>query len=389
MHVGYVPADPDLTGSVRRRARALWDVPPDVLVVTPGRIDIVGNHIDYNGGEPVAAAIDRWVALAARRRSDGIVRASVSDLGAGIAEFPIESATAFDLRRNAAEREWSDYARAAVAATHAAGIPCDGIDLYYRGTIPLGAGMGSFSALLVSAVAAIAQVAGARLSRLDIARCALEAGLRMDLPVGPLDPAICAVGGFLRFSRDEDRIRPLVVSLGDAIFVICDSGVRHSLSVLRYRARADECREALALLRGAGMPIGALAEISPADLDAAAGLLPEPLDRRVRHVVQEVERAREAEAAIEAGDCVALGALMTASGRSSATLYDISHPAVERIAAIARETPGVYGARMMGAGDGGVAVVLIERDALPALQRQLSGALVTLCRVARGLSMID
>lgn len=384
-----MPADPDLMGAVRRRARALWDVQPDVMIVTPGRIDIVGNHVDYNGGDVIAAAIDRWVALAVRRRADGILRASVSDVGAGIAELPIEPATTFDLRISGQDRSWSDYAQAAVAATHAIGVTCPGVDIYYRGTIPLGAGMGSSAALLVSAVAGVAHVSGSQLSKLEIARCALDAGQRMNLAVGPLDQVTCAVGGFLRFSNDADRVQPLSASLGDAIFVVCDSGVRHSGGTLRYMERVEECRRALKLLHTGGWQIESLSQIAPADLDHAAALLPAPLERRVRHVVEEVERVKIAEIAIEAGECETLGVLMNTSGQSSAALFDISHPAVERIVDIARRTDGVYGARMMGAGDGGFALALLERDALPILQRQLSGAPVSLCRVARGLSVID
>lgn len=389
LYAGFVPADPDLVGSVRRRASALWDVPPDLLVASPSRIDIVGSHVDYNGGDVIAAAIDRWVALAARRRDDGIVRASVSDLGAGIAEVPIAKARTFDLRVSGAERTWYDYAQAAIAATYAAGIVCDGIDLYYRGTIPLGAGMASSGALLVSATAAVAHIAGFPLDRLEVARLALDAGQRMRLPIGPLDPTICATGGFLRFACDAERVKPLPGNLGNSIFVICDSGVRHALSGLRYDARVAECHQALTLLQKAGMTVNTLAEIPPADIDRAASHLPPPLDQRVRHVVEEVARVHDAVEAMEAGDCERLGALMNASGLSSATLFDVSHPLVERIVSILRDTAGVYGARMMGAGDGGMAVALIERDAMATVQQQLTGAPVSLCRVARGVTTID
>jgi galactokinase len=389
LQAGFVPGDPDLIGSVRRRAHALWDVPPDFLMVAPGRIEIVGNHIDYNGGDVVAAAVDRWVALAARRRDDGMLRASVSDVGAGIAEFPIASAMSFDHRANDVVRAWSDYAQASVAAVCNAGLQCSGIDLYYRGTIPLGSGLSASSALFVAAVAAIIRSSGATLDRLEIARIALEAEHRSGSPVGPLDQVAIAVGGILRFANDAHRIRLLSPQLGDAVFVLCDSGVRHGIPGARYSIRVEESRRALSILQRAGLRISALAEIDADDLERALALLPSPLDQRVQHVVEEVARTREAEAAIESGDLPLLGHLMSASGRSSATLYDISHPVVERVVAAARETPGVYGARMMGGGDGGAALALVERSAFPALQQNLSGVPLSLCRVARGLSLVD
>jgi galactokinase len=133
-----------------------------------------------------------------------------------------------------------------------------------------------------------------------------------------------------------------------------------------------------------------LADLSAGDLERAIerGVLPAPLDARARHVVEEVERTRQAEAAIESGDRERLGALMDASGESSARLYDISHPAVEHIVALARSTPGVFGARMMGGGDGGSALALVERGAVERLRARLPDGSVTLCRIARGLNVI-
>jgi galactokinase len=387
LQLRFVPADPDLSGAVRRRAQSLWGLPPDVIVTAPGRIEIVGNHVDYNGGEVVAAAIDRWVVLAARRRDDEVVSVTVSDIGAGSASFPLARACTFDSRKGSAPREWSDYAQASVAALCAAGVACTGVDIYYRGTIPLGVGLSSSSALLVAAVAGIAHVSGAELSKLEIARIAQDAEHRTGAPVGMLDQVSSVAGGILRFSNDPSRVRLLSAQLGDAIFAVCDSGVRHTIPGSRYPQRVAECQQALALLRGAGFEITTLAELAYHDLERALSLLPAPLNARVQHVVEEVERTARAEAAIEAGDRELLGELMNASGRSSAELYDISHPAVERLVADARATPGVYGARMMGGGDGGAAIVLVDRGSLERLQARLPGTLVTICRIARGMAV--
>jgi galactokinase len=387
LQLGFVPADPDLAGVVRRRAHALWGLPPEALVAAPGRIEIVGNHVDYNGGEVVAAAIDRWVVLAARKRDDALVSVTVSDIGAGSASFPLDDACTFDRRTSDAPRDWSDYARASVAALAAAGVACAGISLYYRGTIPLGLGLSSSSALLVAAVAGIAEVSGARLDKLEIARIAQDAEHRTGAPVGLLDQVSSVVGGVLRFSNDPRRVRLLSARLGEAVFVVCDSGVRHAIPGSRYPVRVAECQQALERLRAAGFAIDTLADLPPHDLERALPHLPPPLDARVRHVVDEVARTARAEAALEAGDRAALGELMNASGQSSAELYDISHPLVERLVSIAREVPGVYGARMMGGGDGGAALVLIDRSAVDALQARLPGAMVTVCRIARGMTV--
>lgn len=389
LQLSFVPAAPDLTAAVRRRATALWGAPPDVIVAAPGRIEIVGNHVDYNGGEVVAAAIDRWIALAARRRTDEVVRVSVADVGTNAASFPLAEASEFDRREIGGSREWSDYARSSVAALCAGGYACSGVDLFYRGTIPLGAGLSSSSALLVATVAAIARLNELDLGKLEIARIAMEAEHRTGAPVGMLDQTSSIVGGVLRFSNDPARVRLLSANLDNAVFAVIDSGVRHTIPGSRYPLRVAECQEALARLQVAGFPIVSLADLPPADLDRALEHLPHPLDNRVRHVVDEVARTAQAEAAIESGDRELLGRLMNESGESSARLYDISHPAVETVVAAARGARGVHGARMMGGGDGGSAIVLAERDAVSLLQARLPDSSITICRIARGATVIE
>ena len=311
------------------------------------------------------------------------------DAAGGVSGEPLVFARVFDRRESPIEPSWFDFPRAAVAATAAAGIETSGVAFYYRGTIPPGVGMASSAALLVALVTAIAKLAGMTLARYDIALIAQQAEHRIGAPVGLLDQVSSVAGGLLRFSNRREEIRRLTPHLGEAVFAVVDSGIRHALPGSRYAVRVAECREAVGILRHAGYEVEELAGLPLADLESAAALLPDPLDRRLRHVVEEVERVRQAEAAIEAGDTAALGRLMDASGRSSDALYDISHPAVEAIVAAAREAPGVYGARMMGGGDGGAAIVLVERDAVPALERALGDGALTICRIARGATVVS
>ena len=388
LQAGFVPADPDLTASVSRRARAAFGGPADLLVAVPGRVEIVGNHLDYNGGDVIAAAVDRWVAVAARRRDDGQLRVFSSEIGPHGETFAVADCLAFDVRESGSPAAWTDAGCATVAALHAAGITSGGADLYYRGTIPPGIGLSSSSALLVALSSALAELAGGTPSRLAIARIAMDAEHRTGAPVGLMDHTASVAGGILRFSNDPTRIRILDAHLGDALFVLIDSGVRHGMPGSRYAVRVAECRQALGQLQAAGYMINALAELPYPDLEPAVAHLPSHLADRVRHVVEEVARASVAEAALEAGDLAQLGEIMNASGQSSATLYDISHPAVEFVAVAARAVPGVHGARMMGGGDGGSAIALVEREAVQALAQHLSSHTITACRIARGMSVI-
>jgi galactokinase len=384
---GGAPADPDLISSVRRRAAFLWGAPPDVITVTPGRIEIVGNHVDYNGGDVVAAAIDRWMVVAAHLRPDEHMTLAAADIPRGFLTVPMAEARTFD-RRRGGERAWSDYGLAVAAALNAAGHPTRGADLFYRGTVPPGVGLSSSSALLVATAAALAALTDCRLDLGALTFIAEDAEHRVGAPVGRLDHTASAIGGVLRFAFDPERVRRLDARLGDAVFAVCDSGVRHGIPSSRYPVRVQECATALTVLQAAGFAITTLAELPNAELEQAVALLPAPLDARVRHVVEEVTRARLAEAALEAGDLTALGELMNASGHSSATLFDISHPAVEAIAAAARSVPGVYGARMMGGGDGGSALALLAREAIEPLIDRVGAHAVTVFRIARGLTVI-
>jgi galactokinase len=385
--VGGAPADPDLISSLRRRAAFLWGAPPDVITVAPGRIEIVGNHVDYNGGDVVAAAIDRWVVVAARARRDEHMTLAAADIPRGFLTTSMAEARMFD-RRLGGERAWSDYGLAVAAALHAAGQPTRGADLFYRGNVPSGVGLSSSSALLVATTAAMAALTDCRLDLAALTFIAEDAEHRVGAPVGRLDHTASAIGGVLRFAFDPERVRRLDARLGDAVFAVCDSGIRHGIPSSRYPVRVQECATALATLQAAGFAIATLAELPSAGLERAAASLPPPLDARVRHVVEEIRRAERAEAALESGDLTELGELMNASGHSSATLFDISHPAVEAVVAAARSIPGVYGARMMGGGDGGSALALLARNAIEPLIDRVGAHAVTVFRVARGLSVV-
>ncbi|MCO5176207.1 MAG: hypothetical protein M9890_04425 [Thermomicrobiales bacterium] len=386
---GYVPADANLAIPVRRRATAIWGSAPDVTILAPGRIEIVGNHVDYNGGNVVSAAIDRWVAVAAQRRDDGMLTVAAPDVGRETMSEPLGSIRDAPDSPLADSPDWYALPRAAVAAALQGGMQLTSAALYYRGTIPLGLGLASSSALFVALVGALDRITASNSGRFRIAQIAQAGEHRLGIPVGLLDQVTSIVGGLLRFSNQREQIKRLTPPQGDTVFVVIDSGVPHSLRTSRYPTRVAECTRALQLLQHADYQINALADLAPSELEAAAAHLPAPLDQRLRHVVQEVERVKQAEAAIAASDLVELGRIMNSSGESSAALYDISHPKVEALVAAARRVPGVYGARMMGGGDGGAALVLIERSALPTLEQTITASPLAVCRIARGATAFN
>jgi galactokinase len=189
-----------------------------------------------------------------------------------------------------------------------------------------------------------------------------------------MDQSASVAGGVIAFDGSSLSTESLSPTLGDLVFAVLDSGVERSLGSSSYPTRVAESRAALGLAREAlGVDIPHLAALSAKQLDELVRLdvLPGPLAARTRHVVEETARVHQGRAAMAASDWTRFGQLMTASGRSSATLYEISHPDVEALVAAALRVEGVLGARMMGGGEGGTALVLLSRGAVSRLEAAL------------------
>jgi galactokinase len=347
----------------------------DRLAIAPGRIELLGNHLDYNGGPVLAAAIDRFIAVAAARDAGpaGQVRAVAADVAKG-ASVSLDAHDLVAWRTAHPLPVWSDYLRGLLAAAQEPGhlaalrLPAS---LTIAGDVPIGFGVSSSAALCVALALALLEEA---IGPQELVLLAQAAEHRAGTPCGTMDQSASVAGGVIAFngwSLAADRLSP---PLDDLVFVVADSGVDRSLGASSYPTRVAESREALERLRRAlGIEIPHLAALSEEQLQAALtrGVLPEPLAKRARHVVEETARVDEGRAAMAAGDWRRFGELMTASGRSSAILYEISHPRVEELVGDALAVDGVLGARMMGGGEGGSALMLLPRGLAPRLEAAL------------------
>lgn len=385
-------------GDVAARARGAAeqafgrDWRPDRLAVAPGRIELLGNHLDYNGGPVLCAAIDRHVAVAAR---DGV--AGGWDLRAFAADNPALGVIAFDAE---SVRDWRNPERPPATDAYLKGLVAAVLDrpslslrrpteLAIAGDVPLGFGLSSSAALCVGlALALIAP----RPADQDLVLVAQEAEHRAGTPCGTMDQSASVAGGVIRFDGATLAIERLSPDLGPYLFAVADSGVERSLGTSSYPTRVEESRAALEQARRLlGRDIPHLAALTSADLDAlstGSAALPEPLLSRARHVVTETRRVEQGEAALRAGDWPAFGRLMTESGRSSATDYAISHPRVDELVAEALAVPGVLGARMMGGGEGGAALMLLERARFAALEAALRSGYFARHRMADEADLI-
>jgi galactokinase len=374
--------DPELEAIERRAAaagRAAFGAEwrPVRRAIAPGRIELLGNHLDYNGGPVLAAAIDRAVVvLQAAAPAGDSIRVVAADVPA-VAPATLAPDALRDWRDDDAA-DPIDFARGVVAATLARpALTLRHPSLVaFAGDVPIGFGLSSSAALCVALALALAEPAP---PFKELVLLAQEAEHRLGAPVGTMDQSASVAGGVIEYDGAALEVRSLAPELGDLVFAVADSGVDRSVGASAYPTRVEESKAALAHARRAlGGPavrelphLAALTAEQLETLTAGPDPLPEPLLARARHVVSETARVHEGAAALRAGDWPRFGALMTASGRSSATDYAISHPRVEELVAETLAVAGVLGARMMGGGEGGTALTLLPRDRVPALEAAL------------------
>lgn len=317
-----------------------------VTAFAPGRVNLVGEHTDYNGGLALPFAIAQGVTVTAEPIPGDDVEAEAADLG---------ERDVFPLADPPPASGWRAFVHGAVAELRAAGVAVAPVRLHFSGDVPRGAGLSSSAALSVGLALALAgrEVPGlAELcSRVENDWVGAETGLLDQLASIRGEP-----GTALRidFAGGPD-VETVPCELGDWRLALVDSGAVHDLATGGYNARRAECRKAAAALG-----VDLLARADP----AAAVRLPDPLDRRARHVLEESARVDEAVAALRGGRPEALGPLLDASHASLRDLYDASVPEVE--AAVARmKGAGAAGGRMMGGGFGGSVLGLFPPEAEP------------------------
>lgn len=346
---------------------------PALMSRAPGRLELLGNHLDYNGGPVLAAAIDRFVTASAYANRDaaGTTRLLAIDLGQDVATVSTLNPPMGEVD---AATTPADYLGGILHALHESELPArDGLEIVVTGDVPLGFGMSSSAALCVSLTTLLADTELSPSQIIDIAR---RAEHLTGSPVGAMDQSASVNGGVILFEGASGEVTPIRPTLGDHVFAVANSGVQHALAQSSYPTRVRESQQALDALWAHGYPeLRHLAGLSEATWQMLRAdelrWLPYPLPDRVDHVVSETTRVRQGITAIENQDWVGFGELMSASGRSSANSYDISHPVVEVLVNMLVSLPGVLGGRMMGGGEGGPALALVHQDAVGTIKETL------------------
>ncbi len=353
---------------------------PLAVAWAPGRMNIIGEHTDYNEGYVLPAAIDRMVALAGRAESEPFATLYSAHHEA-LARAPLTSDVDTTGSDEAPPR-WARYAQAVWRRLAQAGAaPAPGFSAAIVGDVPLGGGLSSSAALEVATAMLARALGGAPLAPMTTATLCQQAeqegaGVR----VGVMDQAASCLGepgkAFLLDCRSLTW-RMIPAALRGTAWVVFDTGVPHELAASEYNTRRGQCEAALERLapalerETAGRHVRALRDVTSADLARHATLLDATLLRRARHVVSEDERTLRAADALAAGDGATLGALLDASHASLRDDYEVSCAELDVAVEIARTTPGALGARRMGAGFGGVILALVRRDALAAIETRL------------------
>jgi galactokinase len=342
---------------------------PARLFHAPGRVNLIGEHTDYNGGFVLPMALDRETVVAAAPREDRAVR--VCSLNRG-EEFT------FDLDRPGERRRglWLDYVEGVARALEDRGLRLGGADLMLLSDVPAGAGLSSSAALEVSAGLALASVSGLSVDPVELALAGQQAEHEyVGAQVGIMDQFVAALGReghALLIDCRALTAEAIPLDTTRVVVAVADTHVHHELAASEYNQRRAECEEGVRLLSEHLPGIRELRDVSAVEFERFAARLPETVRRRCRHVVGENERTLAAAEALRRGDLEEMGRLMRRSHESLRDDFEVSCAELDLLAETAWGVPGVLGSRMTGGGFGGSTVSLVPRDRVAEFERALT-----------------
>ena len=327
----------------------------------PGRVNIVGEHTDYNDGFVLPIAIDRRTFVAIAPGNNGVVRAA-SLVVDEATEFKIDQPEEFSVHK------WAKYVAGVAWTLHNRGIKLRGADILIDSDVPIGGGLSSSAALEVATGTALTAIAGATIEPEQLALAAQKAEHDfVGAKVGIMDQFAATFGRKHHALLIDCRsLKTKQISLRNlnAAIVVCNTNVKHQLAASAYNQRRAECEQGVELLRQRLPDIRALRDVSVADFEKYEHELPDPVRRRCRHIVTENERALRAAQALEHGDREHLGKLMRQSHESLRIDYEVSCRELDLMVEIASRQEGVFGARMTGGGFGGCTINLVRKEKL-------------------------
>jgi galactokinase len=349
--------------------RARFGREPEIVVRAPGRVNLMGEHTDYNDGYVLPVALDRAAWIAAAPIAEREARVYALDMESGVT-FSLEKVPPSDGR-------WADYPRGVAWALQERGLNPAGIEAVLASNVPVGSGLSSSAAVEVAFAYTWQQLSGFRLSRRELAlTCQRAENVYVGVNCGIMDQMASALGvkGHALL-LDCRTLQAETVPLPKEIaIVVADTGVRRQLATSEYNVRRSQCEQAVQLLSADLPGIRALRDVNPDDLERLKKRLPEVIYRRARHVVSDNARVFQVKEALQKGDLATVGALMRACHLSLRDDYEVSSPELDALAEAAWKVEGCYGSRLTGGGFGGCTVSLVAEGAVPDFQARVAAA---------------
>ncbi len=367
---------------------------PAILVASPGRVNLIGEHTDYNMGFVLPAAVDRTIWIAASPRKDRVCLFNSADLG-------VSFVTSLD-QIVQADVKWANYLLGIYAEMAASGKKPMGVNCVFGGDVPIGSGMSSSAALECGFAFAINELFDLGYERVSLARLGQASENHfVGVGCGIMDPFASVMGRegkLIRLDCRDLSFEYVPFDRKDVRIVVCDTQVRRSLAGSEYNVRRAQCEAGVAVLAAANPRVKSLRDATMDMLEEAKSALDPLVFRRCAYVVQENERVLNGCSVLERDDFGAFGQLMNLSHQGLRDDYQVSCQELDILATAAQAIPGVLGARMMGAGFGGCTINLVEEAALDEFQERMALAfreglrkdpVIHVCRLTAGTRTIS
>ncbi len=347
----------------------IYGRPPRWIVAAPGRVNVIGEHTDYNDGYVLPMAIEHYAVMAADRSTDGKSVFQIRDTS-GVEPVLVDLSVSVQ----PGTPKWGNYPRGVIAGYLARGLNPGGIDVLLHSTVPLGGGLSSSAALEVATATLIETVTGKKIDLVEKALlCQKAENDFAGVPCGIMDQFISVMGRQNHLLLLDCRSRKTeLVPMSDASvsLLIVNTNVRHELTGGGYGQRRIQCEQAAKIL---GIP--ALRDATMETLEQAKGTMDETVFRRARHVIGEIDRTVRAAEGVRASSWTIVGELMYASHASLRDDYEVSCTELDVVVEIAKNIGakgGIYGCRMTGGGFGGCAVALVKTELVETISTQIA-----------------
>jgi len=355
--------DTDIKSQVTTDFQTRFGAPPEIIVRAPARVNLIGEHTDYNDGFVLPMAIDRavWIALRPRRDRRVLLHSLAFPQPA---DFPLDDIQHSD--------DWTEYVRGVAWVLGQRGLPLRGWEGVLASDVPIGAGLSSSAALEMALLRAFCALSGWAWDGVAMARLARQADREwVGIQSGIMDQMIAALGQkghALLIDCRSLEFESVPLPAGTCVLVL-DTATRRGLVDSAYNERVTQCRAA-----ARHFDVPALRDITPEDFHTRGAGLEAVIRRRARHVITENQRTLQAVEAMRRGDAARLGALMNASHESLREDYEVSSRELDLMVELARQQSDCYGARMTGAGFGGCAIALMKSEHAPTAAQRIASA---------------